>query len=233
MYKNMLLSEDGNFTTIVLQTYIYSTRGEDIDVLDEFDDTRDTTSDVSLKRTYLTDEENSEVANAVKKITAGYDSPDFKVYVAGSPVVTHFLKHSMLKDMRIFMVLAIAAVAILLFVMFRRISGVVLPLVIVMLSLLSTVGIMALTDTPIKVPTQILPSFLLAVGVGTSVHILAIFFQRYRKEGRKEDAIVYALGHSGLAIVMTNITTAAGLMSFSTSEVAPIADLGIFAGIGV
>jgi predicted RND superfamily exporter protein len=41
------------------------------------------------------------------------------------------------------------------------------------------------------------------------------------------------LGHSGLPIVMTSVTTAAGLWSFSTSEVAPIADLGLYAGIGV
>jgi predicted RND superfamily exporter protein len=85
----------------------------------------------------------------------------------------------------------------------------------------------------IKTPTQILPSFLLAVGVGTSVHILALFFRRLDRSGNKEEAIVYAMGHSGLAIVMTNVTTASGLFSFASADVAPIADLGIFAAIGV
>jgi predicted RND superfamily exporter protein len=69
--------------------------------------------------------------------------------------------------------------------------------------------------------------------VGTSVHILAIFFQRYGETENKAEAIAYALGHSGLAVVMTNVTTACGLMSFATSEVAPVGDLGVFAGIGV
>ena len=41
------------------------------------------------------------------------------------------------------------------------------------------------------------------------------------------------MGHSGLAIVMTSLTTAAGLASFSASQVAPIADLGVFASVGV
>jgi predicted RND superfamily exporter protein len=138
-----------------------------------------------------------------------------------------------MKDMRKFMALAIGTVAVLLFIMFRRISGVVLPLITVILSLLSTLGIMAIWGTAIKVPTQILPSFLLAVGVGTSVHILAICFHRYRQNGDKQASIAHALGHSGLAVVMTNVTTACGLLSFSTSEVAPVADVGIFAGIGV
>ncbi|MDX1811230.1 MAG: efflux RND transporter permease subunit, partial [Gammaproteobacteria bacterium] len=49
----------------------------------------------------------------------------------------------------------------------------------------------------------------------------------------KRAAIAHAWGHSGLAVAMTSFTTAAGLLSFSTAEVAPIGDLGIFAGGGV
>ena len=92
---------------------------------------------------------------------------------------------------------------------------------------------MAVTGTAIKLPTQILPLFLLAVGVAAAVHLLAIFFRHYNAYGDKREAIGHCLEHSGLAVTMTSLTTAAGLLSFSASEVAPIADLGIFAGGGV
>ena len=236
LYKNLLLSEDGRFTTIVIQTHSHSGLGQQDDVLEGFEEdfpSADEKANKVATRTYLTDHENSQVVTAVKQIVKKYDTPDFPIYIAGTPVVTHFLKRAMMSDMRKFIGLAVLTVAVLLFVMFRRITGVVFPLFIVILSLLSTVGAMALTGTAIKLPTQILPSFLLAVGVGTSVHILAIFFQRYGETENKAEAIAYALGHSGLAVFMTNVTTACGLMSFATSEVAPVADLGIFAGIGV
>jgi len=158
---------------------------------------------------------------------------DTRVYLAGSPAVTHSLKASMMRDMRKFVMLAVMTIAVFLFVMFRRISGVVLPLVVVVCSLISTLGLMAFLGTPIKLPTQILPSFLLAVCVGASVHILAIFFHRFQATGDKETSIAYALGHSGLACIMTHITTAAGLLSFSTSQIAPIADIGLYASFGV
>jgi predicted RND superfamily exporter protein len=237
MYKNLLLSEDGRFTTIVIQTHSHSVAVTEVDVLSEFDDSPDESDKkgvtVGTPAEYLTDAENSQAVESVQQIVKKFKSPDFPIYIAGSPVVTHFLKRSMMGDMRKFMVLAIAAVAVLLFIMFRRITGVLFPMLIVILSLLSTVGIMAVAGTAIKLPTQILPSFLLAVGVGTSVHILSIFFQHFRENGNKEEAVAFAMGHSGLAVVMTNVTTAAGLLSFATSEVAPVADLGIFAGIGV
>ena len=78
-----------------------------------------------------------------------------------------------------------------------------------------------------------MPSFLLAVGVGASVHILALFYRNYDKSGDKEEAIRQAMGHSGLPVLMASVTTAAGIMSFSNAAMAPIADLGIFAGTGV
>jgi len=71
------------------------------------------------------------------------------------------------------------------------------------------------------------------VGVADSIHILALFYRNFEQGKSKEEAITYAMGHSGLAIVMTTLTTAAGLLSFSYSELAALASLGIFAATGV
>ncbi len=239
LYKNMLISEDGKTTTIIIKTQTYSSLGEEIDVLDEFSGDFDTgkmdigTARESLEKKYLTDTENSEVVNTVREIVKKYEAPDFEVYIAGSSAVTHFLKRSMMRDVRKFLIFSVITVAFFLYLMFRRISGVIYPLIIVILSLLSTISIMAICGAPIKLPTQILPSFILAVSVGYSVHILAIFFHHFRQHQDKQAGVLYAIGHSGLAIVMTAATTAGGLFSFSTSEVAPVAELGIYAGIGV
>ncbi len=62
--------------------------------------------------------------------------------------------------------------------MFRRISAVVYPLIVILLSLLVTVGTMAWAGVAFKLPTQIVPSLLLAVSVGATV---AIFSQKHHK----------------------------------------------------
>ena len=236
MYKNTLISEDGKLTTILIKLQTYSSAGDGIDVLEGFeDDTRPGPSagNESVEKQYITDKENSEAVIAANEVIKKYQGPDFQILMAGSSAVTYFLKQSMMKDVRRFLALAFITIAVFLFIMFRRISGVFLPLLIVIFSLISTLGLMAVFGAPIKLPTQILPSFILAVSVGYSVHILAMFYHNLRKSRDKEEAIAYSLGHSGLAVLMTAATTAGGLFSFSTSEVAPIADVGIFAGIGV
>ncbi|MFZ5564510.1 MAG: efflux RND transporter permease subunit, partial [Thermodesulfobacteriota bacterium] len=43
----------------------------------------------------------------------------------------------------------------------------------------------------------------------------------------------HALGHSGLAVVLTSLTTAVALISFATAELTALGDLGFFAAAGV
>jgi uncharacterized protein len=235
MYKNLLLSENGRLTTIVIKTLTYSGKKQspDDDLSGFVNDDASEQNIGGQKAGYLTDKENSEFVTALEKIIDRHRTREFPVFIAGTPVVTDFLKRSMITNMRKFMGIALVTIAIFLFVMFRRLSGVFLPIFIVIVSLVSTLGLMSLSGVSIKIPTQILPSFLLSVAIGASVHVLVMFFQSFDKQYSKRDSIARALGHSGLAIVMTSLTTAGGLMSFSTAAVAPIADLGVFASAGI
>ncbi len=244
VYHNMLLSEDATITTIILKTDVFVSEQSDVDIFGGFEDMAIDSEPLSTNGpSKLTDAQNSEVVEKVRHIAATYDSEEFRIYLAGPPVVTDVLKKAMQADMKKFMLLAFAAIALVLLLLFRRLSGVVLPLLTVLLSLLSTLGLMGALGIPFKLPTQILPSFLLAVGVGASVHLLSVFFrhlQQLHENGEqvessrhKERAIVHALGHSGLAIVMTSLTTAAGLASFAGAQIAPVSDLGMVAAMGV
>lgn len=240
-YTDMLISADGSFTTVLLQSDTYSSASSGADgpasLEDElagFGDEDITASDApSQKPEYLTDEENGKMVRIAQEVVKEFNSPDFQIIMAGSPVVTHTVKQLMMADMKRFLRLAVLTIGICLFLMFRRISGVLLPLLIVALTLISTLGIMAKMGIFFKTPTIILPSFLLAVGVGASIHILSLVYQYLRRSESKNDAIIHAYSHSGFAIVMTSLTTAAGLASFATAEVAPIADLGKFSAVGV
>lgn len=232
LYKNQLISEDGRFTTLVIESNVYS-GDEEEDLFSGFEEdaAEETTTLDSGK--FLSDQENSEFVEAVRQIAQNYNSEDFTIYLAGSPIVMHSIKQSMKNDVKTFMRLAVLVIGLCLFIMFRRVSGVILPLLTVAISLISTIGLMVTFGISFKLPTTILPSFILAVGVGASVHILSLTYQNIRKGMEKLEAIIAAYGHSGLAIVMTSLTTAAGLASFSMAELAPIADLGLFSAIGV
>ena len=233
LYRNHLLSEDGRVTTIVIETDAYSSLGEADDVSGAFDKDAADSGAVAALRPFITGEENGEIVTALRAIVERHQGPDLHIHRAGGPTMTDYLAHAMTRDMQRFTGLALLAIGGLLFALFRRVAAVILPLLVVILSLVTTLALMGVMGTPISLPTQILPSFLLAVGVGDSVHVLAIFYQRLRVGDDKQQAIAGALAHSGLAITVTSLTTAGGLLSFLTAQIAPVADLGVFGPVGV
>ena len=230
-YQNLFLSKDGTITTIVIETKAYVDDGaENVDAMfDEFDDA----PKEEVKKTPLSDQENAEIVKKVREIVKRYDAPDFKIYTAGSPSVMDALKKMMKTDMQKFTRVTIAIILVFLFLIFRRVSATIYPLLVIVLALLTTVGSMAFFGVQFKLPTQIVPSLLIAVSVGATVHVLSIFFDRFNETKDKAGSIAFTLQHSGLAIAMTGVTTAIGIASFAGSEVAPIGDMGKFASLGV
>jgi predicted RND superfamily exporter protein len=240
IYENLYLSEDATFTTIIISTQTYTSIGvtaeSESDMLESGFDDGDSdvdTKQADNKQEFINVLETNQLIKAVEEVLQKYQNDDMSIYIAGSPIVTKNLQASLISDMSTFILYVIITIAILLMVMFKRLSGIFLPLFVVVLTLLSTVGSMALAGAPITAMTQILPSLLLAVGVGASVHLLAMFYKKYDEVKDKKTAMAYALGHSGLAILMTSLTTAASLAAFSFSDIAPVANLGIFSALGV
>jgi len=238
LLKDLVIDEKGTITTIVIDTQTYTSLDKDgnplpkVETEDEFDDDIDTNKP-QIKKEFLSDFENAQIVKKTNEIVAKYQADDFKILVSGTAVINAELKASMTKDMQKFIKLVVLVIAIFLALMFRRASGVILPLFTVVLTIISALSLMAVFKAPITVVTQILPSFLLAVTIGASIHLLSIFYKEFNLRKDKQKALRYAMGHSGLAIVMTSLTTAAGLWSFSFSQLAPVADLGKFASAGV
>jgi predicted RND superfamily exporter protein len=214
LYRDTIISEDGSFTVIVIKPVLFSTSSKD-------------------ENLPLSEKERAELVESINKICDRFRAKDFPVYLSGDVSVEEVLKTMTMETMFRFTALTSLVIVIIFAILFRRISGVLLPLIVVNCALFSTLGLMAVFGAPITLNSTVLPSFLLAVGIGDSVHILAMYYRHLKQNGDKKTAIAFALGHSGLAVVMTTLTTAGGLLSFVNSGIAPIANLGTFAAIGV
>ena len=234
LFKNLLYSEDLTFTTLVIDTQTYSSFDADgnLIVVDEEDEFAESASE-SEPQLYLSDDENTEIVAKTQAIIKDFQSDDFDIYLTGSAVIAGTLKQSMRADTKQFIQKMVVVIILVLFLLFKRFSGVFLPIIAVLFTVISTLSMMAMSGVPFTIVTQIMPSFLLAVITGGVIHLLSIFYKDFTESKNTKASLRYAMGHSGLAIVMTSLTTAAGLWSFSFSDVAPVANLGTFASIGV
>jgi len=229
LYRDYLLSEDGRFTFIDIELAVFTNRALPQEPA-PFTDAQ--SIEIPLK--YVSTEEYAEIMAVLKPILDGYSAQGLPIFLTGTPVINNELTQAMLQTMAKLTPLTIMLNILFLMLLFRRISGIVYPLLIVILTILSTVGVMAWLAIPIDLVTTILPTLLAVVGIADSVHLMSGFYQAYeRNGGDKRAAITYAMETNGLAIFMTSVTTAVGLTSFIIADLAPISNLGKAAPIGV
>ncbi len=237
LYPNYVLSADKKSTALIIETVARipdhpDSEGTAEPDLEGFEDD-ETGPAAGGSMHYITADEKAEVNAAIMAVMKKYQANDFKITFSGGSLVVEVFNRETARDIIRLIKIMLIVIAGFLFLLFRRVSGVIIPMIIVNTAMVSTLGLMALTRTPLSIMTNILPAFLVSVGIADAVHVLAVFYRQYQKEPNKEAAICYAMGHSGLAIFMTSVTTAAGLMSFTIAEIATISDLGYFASAGV
>lgn len=250
-----LISDDGRATSVLLEVATYSSADDD-----EGDDAAgagggpgsgasaaragDAALDADLlggfeesveggqKRPFLTGAENDAFIGALKRVIARHDAPDFRIRPTGGTLFTHELTMTMAEDVPRFFGGGLLAIVIFLALLFRRSSPVVLCVVVVLPAVLSTFGLAAVLGIPFSVTSQLIPSFLLAVGVGYTVHLVAIFLRELVHVPSRAAALEAALRHSGPPIAMTAITTITGMLSFLVAEMKPIMEMGLLAALG-
>lgn len=245
LLRGMIISADGRFTTLVIKPLTYDQESlegiEDLDFGDgddlvfEEDSVFDETAEISLVESLpvLTGGQVAKIIQRTEAIVETYRSEDFTIYMGGMPVVLDKLVNTMIWEMLTFMPMTIIVIVIMLGLMFRRRVGVQFPMMAVVLTLLTTIGLFCAVRFPIQMPMMIVPTFILTVTVGAAVHFMSIFFMQFDSGLEKSEALKNTLGITGLPIMLTSFTTAAGLLSFAGTPIVPLSRLGIFSSIGV
>ncbi|RLI66218.1 MAG: hypothetical protein DRO67_01465 [Candidatus Asgardarchaeum californiense] len=124
-------------------------------------------------------------------------------------------------------------IMIVLFIFFREISYVFLPMVSLAISAIWLFGTMALLGISFNVIAVALVPLIMGLGVDYSVHL----FHNYRIEVENGVSLGKAIKRSvkeiGTAMFLAMITTVIAFMSFLTSNVPPIRNFGTLLALGI
>ncbi len=158
-----------------------------------------------------------------------------KIYVAGRPVLEVTFGDYMAEDMQKMMPIVIVVVIVVLFLTFRSLAGIILPLLVVIGSVIWSMGVMSLCGIPMYVISTQMPVILMAVGTAYSIHILNKFFQERlaKPDMDRRQLVLSILIEIWKPVVMTGLTTAVGFSSLITAYMVPIRYFGIFTSVGV
>lgn len=160
------------------------------------------------------------------------------VRVTGSPHVKAQLSRTIVSELQLILPIVGLISAVLCWVAFRSLRGVLLPLGAIAMSLVWTLGAMGWTGTPLNVVSNIIPPLLITLGFAAAMHVMSEYYEALSHEtGLTRTTNVAAvrklLHEMGLAILANGLTTLLGFLSLCTSTVPAIRQFGIWSVVGV
>ncbi|MEM7378116.1 MAG: efflux RND transporter permease subunit, partial [Pseudomonadota bacterium] len=176
-----------------------------------------------------------EVAAAVREIEQAFleQYPDFEVYLSGIVMLNTSFTESALNDSATLVPLMFVLVIVAMSLLLRTITGTVATLVVIVTSIVATMGTFGWLGFYLSGPTASVPTIVLTLAVADCVHILSTMFFKMRQGVEKREALHHSLHLNFQPIFLTSLTTAIGFLSMLASDSPPFRDLGMMVAYGV
>ncbi|MTV26963.1 MMPL family transporter [Nitriliruptoraceae bacterium ZYF776] len=188
----------------------------------------------------LSEDERAEASDAVEAVLAEVSADGVRVSLLSDALIQRSLMDSIARDVPLLLGLSLLLTVLVLATLFRTVSDVVVGLSGLLVSIVWMVGLAALLGPsmldlvgPFGQTAIAVPVLLVGLGVDYSVHLTT----RYREQQRRGDtpvpAAITSLLTVGVALVLATAATVGGFLANLATPLPPIADLGVFAAIGI
>lgn len=255
-----LIGDDAGFETAPLVDEMPETEEDELAIKEKLlswelykgtfysDDFKKTMITINIKvagkgNTESIDAEMETVYFNVRKILDEYKDSKNVFHIAGMPSFLVVMAKSLRQDMVRLIPFVVIILLGVLFLSFRTKSGVLLPVTVVGISAICTIGLMSLFKVPLTMVAVAIPVLMVAVGSAYAIHILSHYYDEFDalQSGQNEpltkeqttELLFGTLKRVGGAVLLAALTTIAGFGSNVTSKVLPLKQFGLFTAIGV
>jgi uncharacterized protein len=176
---------------------------------------------------------NERFSNSVEAMLAQESVPGLTLYQIGMPLTKVVFGEYTRRDLVGLIPISLAVLLLILFLAFRSLQGVVIPAVTGLLSIVWTLGLMAILGIPVNVITAIIPSLLITIGFAEDVHMLTEY-HHFLEQGRDKLAAIRAMAEqAGLPVLVTTFTTVLGFGSLIFTDITMMIQFGYAASLGL
>lgn len=154
-----------------------------------------------------------------------------KIHYSGLPYVRTVFSSKVAEEIKIFTYLSILVTALFIFLFFKFFSAVFFSLIVVVVGVVFTLGTLGIFGYKITLLTGVLPPLMVIIGVQNCIYLLNVYHQEFTRHGNKMLALIRLISKNGLALFLTNITTAIGFVVFSFSGSSVLDQFSVVSGI--
>lgn len=173
------------------------------------------------------------VNNIIDKVKPFAKENNLDIKYSGIPYLRSFRVDTVTFELRMFLIAALLISSLILLFLFRSFTGVILPLLVVIIGVIWSVGTIYLLGYKITMLTGLIPTLMVIIGIPNCVYWINKYQMEYVKSGNQNAAIQKATERIGNVIFYANLTTAIGFGVFSFTRSMMLFEFGLVAGLNV
>ena len=179
----------------------------------------------------LTDNQKDYLLNSINQKIAqlGFD----ETHVTAKIRVERVYITEIEKNLKTYLSLSLLFISIILFLLFRSVKTIIVPLLIIGISITWTLAFIAFTGNTLDIISSLLPPILAAICMSDIIHLSTHYIENLRAGYPKKEALDKTYREIGLATFYTCCTVATGFFTLGITNIIPIRNFGLFAGIGL
>ena len=173
------------------------------------------------------------IGNIINKTNIYTKSTNIQTHISGLPLIRTQVADRIAHEMKWFIIGSLILSALILLLMFRSIKTTLLSLLVVIISVIWSVGIMYLFGYKITLLTALIPPLIVVIGIPNCIYFLNKYHSTYKKTGNKEQSLVDMVSKMGVVTLFCNLTAAIGFAVFALTKSAILIEFGQVAGLSI
>jgi hypothetical protein len=195
-------------------------------------DAKATALSMEIKPEFNNNDGRAQIIGEVEAIIEPFKT-DGEFHLSGIPQLRNAFVSYLRKDQAIFTPLCILMVSLMTLWLFRTAKAIAFAQIIIITTLVWTLGTMAIGGGTINIITVVLPSLILTLGTAYVTHFLSRYIEQTSKGVAQPQAILDTTKHMMLPIFLTSFTTGIGFASLMFMKIDLVRQMGLYAGIGL
>ncbi len=186
---------------------------------------------IGMNENALADKKKSKVVIKIEELAQSYSKYFGQPHFAGLPHMRVVIGKRIVNEMYIFLGLSVLASSLLLYIFFRSLRVVIQCNIVVFVSVIWALGSIGLLGFHLSIMMALIPPLMIVIGVPNCVFLVTRYHQEYVKHGNKIKALYTMIRRIGSVTFLTNLTTAVGFCTFTSSE--KLAQFGIISSVNI
>jgi predicted RND superfamily exporter protein len=189
---------------------------------------------ITLDKNKINDKGRVELVGSIKdRVEKFRKEQKTEVHYSGLPYIRTETTQKIKFELFLFILLSLIIAIVIMILFFKSARVVFASVVLVIVSVIWSLGTISLFNFKITILSGVIPSLLVIIAIENCIYLINKYHWEYRLHGNKVRALSSMVQRIGFATLMTNATTATGFAAFIFTSNTMLREFGIVTSINV